>query len=156
MNNFIVEIYNHERKGWENYSKRAVFPLLEAQMLDEQLNEGELELKRVKKEYFQPNTIVRITKINTPPAKFSALSFARIKARANSNVSITYNSDGTITQRQERFYLVANDTAIEKPIGSELYDHKIYIIEPTKIMEGFIGDSITFTNLLGNNYIGNP
>ena len=155
MNNFKIEIYNHEDKGWEDYTNRAVFPLSASSLLDERLDEGEMELKRVKKPYFAPNTIVRITRTNHPSAKFTQIEFNEIKARANNKKAVmTYMSDGTIRQVQEQFFLVASDNSIEKPIGSGLYEHKIYIIEPTKIMEGFIGDSITFTNPLGNNYIG--
>ena len=162
MNNFKIEIYNIETKEWEDYSKRAVFPLITANLLDEQLDEVNLELKRVKKEIFLPNSVCRLTIINTPSSKFNkeyldGVSYMTkyLTTRANdNNVSMKSNEDGTITQTKSIYFLTANDQAIEKPIKSGLYEHKIYLIEITKIMEGFIGDSITFTNPLGNNYTG--
>ena len=161
MNNFKIEIYNIETKEWEDYSKRAVFPLITANLLDEQLDEVNLELKRVKKEIFLPNSVCRLTIINTPSAKFNKQysgnsgSYATDKLLPRSNdfetaLTSKVNEDGTITQTKSIYFLTANDQAIEKPIKSGLYDHKIYLIEITKIMEGFIGDSITFTNPLGN------
>lgn len=162
MNNFKIEIYNIENKEWEDYSKKAVFPLIMASLLDEQLDEVNLELKRVKKEIFLPNSICRLTIINTPSSKFnkqytdgSNYATDNLLPRANdfeTALTSKINEDGTITQTKSIYFLTANDQAIEKPIKSGFYDHKIYLIEITKIMEGFIGDSITFTNPLGNTF----
>ena len=156
MNNFKVEIFNAETFSWEDYTKKAIFPLTNANLLDEQLDEAQIELKRVKKAYFLPNTIVRVTILNTPSAKFNSDFMVSVLTPRANNFDIAINSklneDGTVTQEQVIYYLIANDNGIEKPIKSGFYEHKLYLIEITKIMEGFIGDSITFTNPLGNNY----
>lgn len=53
-------------------------------------------------------------------------------------------------------FLVASDNAVEvltaEKDGEKVYDHELYLIELTKTTEGFIGDSIAFTNVLGNDY----
>ena len=48
MNNFKVEIYKN--KQWIDYSSYCVFPLKIAELLDEQLDEVELFIKRIKDE----------------------------------------------------------------------------------------------------------
>lgn len=49
-------------------------------------------------------------------------------------------------------FLVANDSAIEKPNGAGIWKHEIYAIEMTKALEGTIGQTIVFTNALGNTF----
>lgn len=51
--------------------------------------------------------------------------------------------------------VIASDNAIEEPVGSGRYTHELYLIEYTKIAEGFIGESLTFTNGLSANYSAN-
>lgn len=148
MNNYKIEIY--QDGAWVQY--RAEFPIKFANLLNEQLDEAEIRLKRVAVQYFKPLTKVRITLINTPPAKFTEADFDRIQARAETNVTYTYNSDKTITETKEFLFVVASDNATEICAGSRKYDHSLYLIESTKILEGFICDSITFTNALGQNY----
>lgn len=53
------------------------------------------------------------------------------------------------------YYVVARDSAMECPIGSGKYKHDIYLIERTKLLEGLIGQTITFTNAKGNLYTQN-
>ena len=53
------------------------------------------------------------------------------------------------------YYVVARDSAMECPIGSGTYKHDIYLIERTKLLEGLIGQTITFTNAKGNLYTQN-
>lgn len=59
-----------------------------------------------------------------------------------------------ITETRTITCVVSNDKSVESPVGSGRYNHQLYLIELTKILEGFIGDSITFTNALGNDYLG--
>ena len=51
-------------------------------------------------------------------------------------------------------YVVASDNAYELPVGSGKYRHDIHLIETTKMLEGIYCQSITFTNSIGNNYLG--
>lgn len=51
-------------------------------------------------------------------------------------------------------YVVSNDKSVERTVGSGRYNHQLYLIELTKILEGFIGDSITFTTAQENRYLG--
>ncbi len=151
MNNFKVEIYNEEKQEYEDFSKHAVFPFKCADFLDEQLDECEATLKRVSKEYFSPLTVVNITLINNPSAKFSSITAIKNR-QENESVSIAHNFNKTITETYQKVFIVANDYSVEQPIGSGKYNHQLYLIEVTKILEGYIGDSISFTNALGHNY----
>ena len=153
MNNFKVEIYDNVNKEYIDYTKHAVFPLKTADMLDEQLDESEVTLKHVPLEYIYPMTLVRITFINTPSARYVDANNI-INRSENEQVVITH-SDNTkrITETLIRDYIVANDYSVEQPIGSGKYNHQLYLIEVTKVLEGYIGDSIAFTNPLGNDYV---
>ena len=51
-----------------------------------------------------------------------------------------------------QYYIIATDNAYEQERGTGRYEHQIYLIELTKIAEGYIGDNMTFTNALGNNF----
>ena len=154
MNNFKVEIYDYNTSKWQDYSAYAVFPTKSAEMLDEQLDEAELSLKRVKDEYFYPMTKVRVTYINKPNGKYSSPD--KILERASSSVEQTYNANiKQITQTKVLNMLIASDNAIEFPVGSGRYNHDIYLIERTKLLEGYMGEALSFTNPLGNDYINN-
>lgn len=48
------------------------------------------------------------------------------------------------------FWRIAGDSAVEYPNGSGVYKHSLQIIEETKWLEGFVCQSITFTNTKGN------
>ena len=48
--------------------------------------------------------------------------------------------------------VVASDNVTELPAGSGKYKHELYLIERTKLLEGYIGQSLTFTNALGKIY----
>lgn len=52
-----------------------------------------------------------------------------------------------------QYYLTARDSAVELPVGSGKYKHKIYLIEITKELEGVVCQSLTFTNKKGNMYL---
>lgn len=152
MNSFEVKIYNEVLKVWEDYTRKAVFPLKKAEFLDERLDEVQLTLKHIKREYFNPLTLVKIAFNNSPEAKY--LNGDLVKNRSeNKDVDVWFNpGTNRIIERLEQTFIVSSDNGIENPIGSGLYNHEIRMIESTKIMEGFIGDSITFTNVLGSVY----
>ena len=58
--------------------------------------------------------------------------------------------DGDSTE--EMNFIVATDSGQECPVGSGLYKHEIYLIERTKLLEGILCPSLTFTNPLGKEY----
>lgn len=152
MNNYKVEIYDDITKSFVDYTKYALNPIRHADLLDEQLDEASLTMKQVPAEIFQPLTYVKITHTNISEGIFSDTYLERIKKRSDRTTTITIDN-GKVTETLALFYVIANDNSIEVPIGSGRYDHTLYLIELTKILEGFIGDSITFTNALGNNYL---
>ena len=153
MNNYKVEIYDDITKSFVDYTKYALNPIRHADLLDEQLDEASLTMKQVLAEIFQPLTYVKITHTNISEGIFSDTYLERVKKRSDRTTTITVDDNGKVTETLALFYVIANDNSIEVPIGSGRYDHTIYLIELTKILEGFIGDSITFTNALGNNYL---
>lgn len=53
------------------------------------------------------------------------------------------------------YYVLDNDSSIELPTGSGRYKHQLHLLEPTKLTEGVLCQTITFTNDLGNDSISN-
>lgn len=154
MINYKIDFYNETEGKYEDYTENAIFPLKTANLLDEQLDECSVTLKQAITPFFRPLTLVRITIINKPEALFTQADFEEFTAKKENDCTIEYNSQTKqITETKTVLMVVASDNAIEVPIGSELYNHDIYLIELTKIMEGYIGDSITFTNALGNDFL---
>lgn len=133
----------------QDYTKKVVFPLKWADLLDERLDEARITLKNVLLQTpFRPLSEVVITLINSPECKV-------IGYKQNSgNLAQKYDSTThRLTQTMIKRYIVANDTVNEYPVGTKLHTHELYIIEETKLLEGFIGDSLSFTNPLGSNYL---
>ena len=117
-----------------NLTHYAVMPLKWGNFLDERLDEMYLSLRRCPIENFKPLTPVEIRFVNT-------LYFG-----ARSNIVDTENT--------VKRYIVANDqNATENPVGSGFYDHDLYIIELTKLLECIAVDTNTITNDLGRNYL---
>ncbi len=155
---------NDGTDAYVEYTKNAVFPLKMADLLDERLDEIELQLKHIPVEYIQPLTIVTLILTNTPKARFSSAYYNQVVARSeNPDVIITYDATTKrITETLRRDFIVASDNSSEviglkikhgANAGKKTYDHNLYLIELTKIAEGFIGDPISFTNTLGNDFI---
>lgn len=69
--------------------------------------------------------------------------------RIGAPVSIRVNN----TQKD---FIISADESKEIPAGSGRYDHELSLIEPTKILEGIIVESLTFTNNLGRTYMNTP
>ena len=162
MTELTVKFYNDNAKQWQDVSKHAVRPLKTADILDEQLDEAELTLKHIPIEYFNPLTLFEITETRTSQKKYTANYFAKVQARAQQNVTYSFVG-GRITDTKTDYFIVANDNSNElmgvkvrhgANAGKSTYNHQIYLIEITKIAEGFIGDAITYTNALGNDYVG--
>jgi hypothetical protein len=149
MNNFTVKI------DGTDYTSHAVFPFKFANLLDEQLDEAYITLKRIDEEYFLPLTPVTITVTSYPGARYSSSS--EVTSGKDENGASATLSNNRVKCTMTFNMVVANDKAIEI-IGArkgniKKYNHELYLIERTKILEGYIGDSITFTNPLGNNFI---
>ena len=117
-----------------NITNSCVLPLKWANLLDEQLDECYLSIRHSSVKNFKPLTPVEIHLKN----------------------SLYYGNQTIDEQKVIKRFVVANDTNVtENPIGSNLWDHDIYLIEITKIMECIVVDTITFTNDLGRLYSGN-
>ncbi len=118
-----------------DYTYYAVMPVKFAKLLDERLDECYLSLRHMKRKEFRPMTPVELTFNNV----------------------IHYGSD-EVTNLNDRethdriCYFVANDRAVQSPVGSGLWNHDLYLIEITKYLEMFVMDSLTFRNSLGVNY----
>ncbi len=149
MNNFTVTIND------TTYTANAVFPFKFANLLDEQLDEAYITLKRINKEYFLPLTPVTIEVTSYPGARYNSLS--EVTSGKNFNGASAELSNKRVKCTMTFNMVVANDKAIEiigaKKGDTKKYDHELYLIERTKILEGYIGDSITFTNPLGNTFV---
>lgn len=184
MNRTEIRIMNMDNGEFADYTDYMVNNYKEAQLLDEQLDEATITLKRVNFDFVNPLTIVEIKVINEPEAKFTRAFFGRLLDDSdyeidgnpfNNSINEFNSTDGKLhfvydTQthriKQEKTinYVVANDNAVKILKASQvitdgeakainLNNHEMYLIEMTKILEGFIGDSLTFTNALGNNYL---
>lgn len=112
-----------------NFSMYAVRPLKWGNFLDERLDELYLSLVGTKKKAFKP--MDKIELCHTLNNKYR---------------------NKTVVKRM--YYLVANDKATEEPVGSGRYTHELYCIELTKMLEMYVVDSLTFTNVLGRDYTG--
>lgn len=145
MNRILVKI------NGVDYSNKIVAPFKFADLLDERLDEAYFTLKNLKQNLpFRPLSLVEIDLICDGRQRVVGQ-----KETLRTDVVQEYDSiKHTLTQKISKRYVVATDKANEFPVGSGLYTHDLYVIEETKILEGFICDSISFTNPLGHDYIG--
>lgn len=97
-------------------------PVKYGKLLDEQLDYAQVSLMRIKKARFAPLT------------------------RAQLIIYDKYGDDETLD------YFVADDDCYENPVGSGCYEHTLTLIEPTKWLECFPLETLTFTNPHGNDY----
>jgi hypothetical protein len=102
-----------------------VFPLGIGELLDERLNEAYVTVVNSTTPVFQPCT----------------------------EVIVTVNDGSTLNKSY--YFIVARDDASEMPIGSGMYKHDLYLIERTKLLEGVLGQTVTFTNTSVNVYTKN-
>lgn len=125
MNNFGVFVKD-DNGNYQDYTNYAVFPFNYAHLLDERLNEAYLTLVACSKNIFEPLTEIHIY--------------------------LMQNVGEENPTAQSLYFVVANDNAFEQPVGSGKFKHQLYLIERTKVLEGYICDSIAFTNTSGNVY----
>jgi hypothetical protein len=158
MNNGTLRI--RKDNDWLDLTKYAIFPPKFTDLLDETLDEFRIDLKACPIEYFEPNTIVEIGLTNTPSAKYTESQANEIIARSSGLCSVEYNPNTKqITSSFKRYMLISSDYSqmdmkVKNRNGENIYTHEIMLIELTKVAENFIGDSISFTNSLGNDHIG--
>lgn len=121
-----------------NRTSHTVMPIKWGNFLDERLDECRLSLRSVQQENFPPLTPVEIV--------FTITEYFGI-----------WKKNPTIikTKTETKRFIVANDSATEFRPKSGLYNHDLYLIEPTKVAECYVVDTITFTNDLGRNYTEN-
>ena len=105
-------------------SLNAVFPFVTGDLLDERLDEATV-------------TFYSTTKSFKPLTEFKVEFFKDGVADSSSN---------------KEYFILANDNSAEVPSGSGYYRHEVYLIERTKLLEGVLCPSVTFTNSLGNEY----
>lgn len=100
---------------------RAVFPFSNGELLDERLDEAYVTfLSDIKT--FAPTTEFKV--------EFTLNGMPDVDAEGKSAI----------------YFIIANDRSTEYPAGSGLYKHEAYLIERTKLTEGLLCSSITFTN----------
>lgn len=116
-----------------NYTHYVVMPLKWGNFLDEQLDETIITLRRSKKKVFPPLTPVEVRLTN----------------------ELYWGNVTDKLKKETKQFIIANDNATESPVGKGLYDHELYCIELTKILECIIVDTCTFTNDLGRTYTKN-
>lgn len=117
-----------------NLTAFTVMPLKWGNFLDERLDEMYIGLRHCPFENFKPLTPVEIHFSN----------------------ELYFGSTTVDTQTNIKRYLIADDqNATENPVGSGLYDHDLYIIELTKLLECIAVDTNTITNDIGRNYTKN-
>ena len=118
--------YNHYKVEIDgrDCTAQVPFPIKFSQLLDEQLDEASISIIRTKRKIFNPLTPVKITLWNgNTPSEDIVLDM-----------------------------VVASDKATELPVGSGKFNHELYLIEETKILEGFIVRSHGYVNTLKSIY----
>lgn len=126
------EIARKAGEEWETISG-AIMPFGGANYLDERLDEAYVTLKHSEESFIKPTTEIRIT-IEQIPDKDA----------------------GNETNEYCLYFIVASDEAEQCPMNyggeKELWNHTLYLIEITKLLEGIICETITFTNASGTAY----
>lgn len=108
--------------GDKDYTRHVPFPLKWQEALDETLDYSRINLKQLKTPVFTPFTPITITMTD---------------------------KKGHVKELNQ---FISTDSATEKPVGSGKYNHDMYQIEQTKLLEGIVVDALTFTNDLGRLY----
>lgn len=149
----------------ENAQVKIAIPIKYGDLLDEQLDELNITLKLSSEEHFKPLTPVELEITEVCPARLNWEMVKEILAASDYDWTIDETNKSatapgfkislngtTLTEVLKKDYIIASDNSLEIPLGSGRFTHELYLIELTKYLEGFIGDTLTFTNPLGNNY----
>lgn len=170
-NSIRFEIFSEKNNSWVDFSKYTVFTTSFAQFLDQRLDEMTLTMVRVPYSYFEPLTRARITFIvdgrdNMFKTTSSATAYqSTLDSRKGITVTPLLNQETkTIGQEYSIEFFIVEDTALRFPMTTKTvrklngnitiktYTHELSLMETTKFLECFIGDTVTFTNTLGKNY----
>ncbi len=117
-----------------NLTRYVVMPIKWANLLDEQLDEAVISLRNCPVKVIAPLTPVEI--------------------RITNQVIMQKGHNPVYSKSITKYMIVADQPdSNENPVGSKRYDHDLYIIEATKLLERTIVDSITYTNDLGKDYL---
>lgn len=127
MNNFAVYVHDIESNTFKKISGTPVFPFNYGQLLDERLDEAYVTVINSDVPSYKPTTQVRVDLIE--------------------------DVGGTGQKTTTQYYIIASDNAYEYPVGSGKYKHKLYLIERTKLLEGIMCQSLTFTNAKGTDFV---
>lgn len=120
-----------------NLTRYVVQPIKWANLLDEQLDEAVISLRNCPKKVIPPLTPVEI--------------------RINSEIIMQKGSSPIYSKSITKYMIVADQpNSDETPVGSKRYDHDLYIIETTKLLERIVVDSITYTNANSKIFTANP
>lgn len=122
-----------------NRTYQTVMPIKFGNFLDERLDECNLSLRGVKKEFFSPLTPVEIH-----------VESIEYFGDWNNNPTLTGNVHGDVF-----YFVIGNDNANEVRPGSGIYNHELYCLEVTKVAECIAVDALTYTNDIGRNYTSN-
>ena len=114
---FTFKVYVKKDGEYAEIDGTPLFPFRWGELLDERLDEAYVDIVDSKTEYFKPTTSVKI--------------------------SVTENTGTT-----DFFFIVARDDAVKYPVWSDpaTYKHSLYLIERTKLLEGIVCPSLTFTD----------
>lgn len=115
-------VYIRKYGGWIPIDGTPVFPFSFGRLLDERLNEAYVTLYNSSTKEFRPTDDIKVV--------------------------INYADGITSTQ----YYIIARDDAKEQTPGKGKYKHQLYLVERTKLLEGIVCQSITFTNARGVDY----
>jgi len=107
----------------KDYTSHVPFPLKWIEALDETLDYSRISIQSLNKEIFRPLTSIEILMTD----------------RKGTNFVINE--------------VISTDSATEVPVGSGKYNHELFSIEQTKILEGIVMPALTFTNDLGREFV---
>ena len=127
MNKFSFLIHNRVTGIYEDYSAYATNPVKHSELLDEQLDEAFITLKRCPLYSIEPMTEVRIIHTTESAGIFSDAYYAKILSQSEDNGTVMTFSAGKITETRTLDYIVANDIT-SKDTGFASSDNKVIII----------------------------
>lgn len=161
-NNVKVEIWSDKTKEWVDFTRYCVFSPKGSLLLDKRLDEAFIRLTRCPYSYFKPLTEVKVTLSVESPKMLQPINYydTFLRNRQGLTCSQDYTND-KIRQTNSTVYVVSEDQATLSPAYNlvkfgqtvKTYNHEIFLLEMTKFTEGFVGDSLTVTNALGNTYV---
>lgn len=109
---------------------KLIYPQKWSNLLDERLDEAYFSLTGVKENAF------------------------RVMDNVEYRMTVTDKRKGT-SETWRKYYFIAAPKSTKSPVFKNAYDHDLYCIELTKLLELYVVDSLTYTNALGRTYTTN-